>query len=63
MSLWGIAWRSRDIELTRHRLTDTKVTASSIRVGRKPGTRVMTVDDPALATKTLIIELTERETP
>lgn len=53
--LWGIAWRSNDIDATYRRLGESGVEVSQVRTGRKPGTRVATVDDDALATRTIII--------
>ncbi|MGC5245879.1 VOC family protein [Gordonia sp. DT219] len=55
IALWGIAWRSNDIDTTHRRLREGGVQVSDIRTGRKPGTRVATVDDDALATRTIII--------
>ena len=55
-SIWGIAWRADDIEATHTRLTHNGVEVSEIRKGVKPGTRVVTVKDPDLATPTLVIE-------
>ncbi|MYR05587.1 hypothetical protein GTV32_04335 [Gordonia sp. SID5947] len=55
-SLWGVAWRSQDAELTHRRLGDLGVSTSEVRIGRKPGTRLFTVRDPALATRTVVIE-------
>lgn len=55
-SLWGIAWRTADIDASRARLTAAGVTISDIRDGHKPGTRVATVKDPRLAVPTILIE-------
>ncbi|WP_078293708.1 VOC family protein [Mycobacterium sp. D16R24] len=55
-SLWGIAWRTADIDATHARLTAADVTLSDIRNGHKPGTRVATVKDPGLAVPTILIE-------
>lgn len=51
----GLAWRTRDLEATREQLVGAGVEVSEVRVGRKPGTRVATVRDPALGTPTLLI--------
>lgn len=59
-SLWGIAWRSNDIEQTHARLTAASIEVSEIRDGRKPGTRVFTVKDHALLVPTIIIESTPK---
>jgi catechol 2,3-dioxygenase-like lactoylglutathione lyase family enzyme len=55
-SLWGIAWRTADIDASYARLTAADVTLSDIRNGHKPGTRVATVKDPGLAVPTILIE-------
>lgn len=54
-ALWGIAWRSRDIDATHRRLTDEGLALSPVRDGRKPGTRVFTVKETALVVATLVI--------
>lgn len=51
----GLAWRTADLEATRERLMADGAEVSEVRVGRKPGTRVATVRDPALGTPTLLI--------
>lgn len=51
----GVAWRVGDLEATRARLTAAGVELSEVREGRKPGTRVTTVRDPALAVPTLLV--------
>ncbi|MDF0528557.1 glyoxalase [Tsukamurella sp. 8F] len=55
-ALWGTAWRTADIDATHARLTAEGVTVSEVRTGRKPGTRVATVKDPALGIPTIVIE-------
>lgn len=55
-SVWGIAWRSIDLDATHARLVAAYVPVSEIREGRKPGTRVCTVRDRALAVPTILIE-------
>ncbi|MUM19225.1 VOC family protein [Mycobacterium sp. CBMA271] len=55
-ALWGIAWRTADIEASHARLTAANVTISDIRDGHKPGTRVATVKDRGLAAPTILIE-------
>lgn len=57
-SFGGLAWRVTDLEVTRRRLADEGAEVSEIRTGRKPGTRVVTLRDPDLATPTLLIEST-----
>lgn len=56
ISLWGIAWRVADLEWSRDTLCDKGFDVSEIRAGRKPGTRVCTVAERALAVPTLLIE-------
>lgn len=56
LSVWGIAWATAAIDRTRERLAAEGVTVSDVRNGFKPGTRVMTVRDPVLATRTILIE-------
>ncbi|MGC4963525.1 VOC family protein [Gordonia sp. DT101] len=59
-ALWGVAWRSRDAAVTHRRLGDLGVPTSEVRIGRKPGTRVFTVHDRALATRTVVIDTETR---
>jgi hypothetical protein len=54
-TLWGIAWRSGDIDTTHSRLSDEGLALSPIRDGRKPGTRVFTVKETVLLVPTLVI--------
>ncbi|WP_068280975.1 VOC family protein [Aldersonia kunmingensis] len=54
-TLWGIAWRSEDIDATHGRLNDEGLALSPIRDGRKPGTRVFSVKETALVVPTLVI--------
>ncbi|GAA1480193.1 hypothetical protein GCM10009624_06330 [Gordonia sinesedis] len=63
LSVWGIAWATVDIDRTRARLADAGVDVSEVRSGHKPGTRVMTVRDPALATRTILIESDQPRPP
>lgn len=57
-ALWGVAWRSVDLDATHRRLLDAGVPVSELRVGAKPGTRIFTVRDRALATRTVVIACT-----
>ncbi|WP_168698198.1 VOC family protein [Gordonia paraffinivorans] len=54
-SLWGVAWRAPDIEVTHARLSDVGLDVSEIRAGRKKGTRIFTVRERALGTRTVVI--------
>ncbi|RPA66308.1 glyoxalase/bleomycin resistance/dioxygenase family protein [Gordonia oryzae] len=53
--LWGVAWGSTDMVATHRRLTDAGVGISEVREGRAPGTTVATINDDALATRSIII--------
>ncbi|KAF0969918.1 MULTISPECIES: VOC family protein [Gordonia] len=54
-SLWGVAWRSIDVEATHARLSAAGLDLSEIRTGRKRGTSIFTVRERALGTRTVII--------
>ncbi|WP_277453846.1 VOC family protein [Janibacter sp. DB-40] len=56
----GVAWRVADLEATHARLSAAGVEVSEVREGRKPGTRVTTVRDPALAVPTLLVSAVPR---
>ena len=58
--LWGLSWRVADIDATRARLIAAGVSVSEVRVGRKPGTRVMSVRSGTCGVHTLLLELTAR---
>jgi catechol 2,3-dioxygenase-like lactoylglutathione lyase family enzyme len=58
--LRGICWRVRDIDATRARLAAAGVDVSEVRIGRKPGTRVMTVKSGTCGVPTLLIEKTAK---
>ncbi|MGV9711342.1 VOC family protein [Gordonia sp. NPDC003424] len=58
--LWGVAWRSSDIDATHRRLTTAGFDVSEVRVGRKPGTQIFTVRDDALATRTVVLSAADR---
>ncbi|MFC0315549.1 VOC family protein [Gordonia phosphorivorans] len=58
--LWGLAWRCPDLDREHARLSREGLALSEIRVGRKPGTRVATVREPALGTPTILLEQTPR---
>jgi catechol 2,3-dioxygenase-like lactoylglutathione lyase family enzyme len=59
-SLWGLSWRTPDIDRMQPRLAAAGFTLSDIREGRKPGTRVFTVRDGTCNVPTLIIGRDER---
>ncbi len=53
--LWGLSWRVPDIEAAHARLEKAGFAVTSIRDGRRPGTRVFTVRDGTMNTPTLIL--------
>ena len=55
-ALWGVAWKSADIDRTHHRLVAAGVPVSEMRTGRKAGTRIFSVRDRALCLPTLVID-------
>lgn len=55
-TMYGLAWRSPDLECTVARLAAAGVPTSDIRRGAKPGTRVATVRDRELGLPTIVIE-------
>jgi len=52
----GICWRVHDIDATRARLAAAGVDVSEVRIGRKPGTRVMTVKSGTCGVPTLLVQ-------
>jgi catechol 2,3-dioxygenase-like lactoylglutathione lyase family enzyme len=58
--LWGLSWRVADIDATRARLASAGVDVSEVRIGRKPGTRVLTVRNSTCGIPTLLVERTAR---
>ena len=59
--LWGLSWRVADIDAARARLLASGIDVSEVRIGRKPGTRVMSVRDGTCGIHTLFLERTKRE--
>jgi len=53
--LWGLSWRVRDADAARARLVAAGFDASSVRMGRRPGTRVLTVRDGTHGVPTLLL--------
>jgi catechol 2,3-dioxygenase-like lactoylglutathione lyase family enzyme len=53
---WGLSWRVADLDAARARLAASGLDVSEIRTGRRPGTRVFTVNDGALGVPTLVIQ-------
>ena len=58
--LRGICWRVADADATHKRLVAAGVDVSEVRIGRKPGTRVMTVKSGTCGVPTLLIEKTAK---
>lgn len=56
VTLWGVAWRSVDLDADHARLVAAGLYLSEIRPGRKPRTRVATVREAALGIPTILIE-------
>ena len=54
--LWGLSWRVADIDATRARLVSAGIDVSQVRIGRKPGTRVMSVRGGTCGIQTLLLE-------
>ena len=54
--LWGLAFKTASLDITRQRLVNEDIDVSEIREGRKPGTRVCTVKSHTLKVPTLLVE-------
>jgi len=61
--LWGLGWRVADIDAARERLTEAGIQTSEVRLGRKPGTRVMNVRSGTCGIQTLILQPAARPAP
>ncbi|MDP3738148.1 MAG: VOC family protein [Hyphomonadaceae bacterium] len=53
--LWGLSWRVPDVDAAHARLEKANIAVTSVRAGRRPGTRVFSVRDGTLNTPTLIL--------
>jgi catechol 2,3-dioxygenase-like lactoylglutathione lyase family enzyme len=53
--LWGLSWRTPNIEAAHGRLAAAGIAVSEIRAGRRPGTRVFTVKDRSARLPTLVL--------
>jgi len=58
--LWGLSWRVGDIDAARARLIDGGIEVSDVRIGRKPGTRVMSIRSNTCGVQTLFLERTAK---
>ncbi|MFT3715123.1 MAG: hypothetical protein QM774_03995 [Gordonia sp. (in: high G+C Gram-positive bacteria)] len=56
VALWGLAWATDDLDAECRRLAEAGLATSEVKDGRKPGTRVATVREPALGVLTILIE-------
>jgi catechol 2,3-dioxygenase-like lactoylglutathione lyase family enzyme len=59
--LWGLSWRVGDIDAARTRLIEANIEVSEVRIGRKPGTRVMSIRSGTCGVQTLFLERTAKE--
>ena len=55
-----MSWRVADIDATHARLVAAGIDVSQVRVGRKPGTRVLSVRNGTCGIHTLLLERTAR---
>lgn len=53
--LWGLSWRVPDIEAAHERMEKANFAITSIRAGRRAGTKVFTVRDGTISVPTLVI--------
>lgn len=53
--LWGLSWRVPDIEAAHARLQSANFAVTSIRAGRRAGTKVFTVRDGTVGVPTLVL--------
>jgi catechol 2,3-dioxygenase-like lactoylglutathione lyase family enzyme len=53
--LWGLTWKTADIEAAHARLMASNFAVTSIRAGRRAGTKVFTVRDGTMGVPTLVI--------
>lgn len=53
--LWGLSWRVPDIEAAHARLVSANFAVTSIRAGRRAGTKVFTVRDGTVGVPTLVL--------
>ncbi len=53
--LWGLSWKTSDIEATHARMMASDFAVTSIRPGRRAGTRVFSVRDKTMGVPTLVI--------
>ena len=56
-----MSWRVGDIDAARSRLIAVGIEVSEVRIGRKPGTRVMSIRSGTCGVQTLFLERTPKE--
>ena len=59
--LWGLSWRVGELDAARARLLAVGIEVSEVRIGRKPGARVMSIRSGTCGVQTLFLERTARE--
>lgn len=59
--LWGLAWRTTEIDALHARLSAAGVSVGELKSGRKPGSTVFTIHDEALVVPTIIISHMPKE--
>jgi catechol 2,3-dioxygenase-like lactoylglutathione lyase family enzyme len=58
--LWGLSWRVADIDAAQARMAGAGLDVTDVRTGRRPGTRVFTVNSGTLGVPTLVIQPAEK---
>jgi catechol 2,3-dioxygenase-like lactoylglutathione lyase family enzyme len=58
--LYGLSWRVADADAARTRLASAGIEVSDVRIGRQPGTRVLTVGSRTCGIPTLLVERTAK---
>lgn len=53
--LWGLSWRTADLDAAQARLVAAGIDVSAVRPGRKPGTRVFTIRSGTSGVPTLVV--------
>jgi hypothetical protein len=53
--LWGLSWKVPDLEAAHARLIAQNIAVTSIRPGRRAGTRVFSVRDKTMNVPTLVL--------
>jgi catechol 2,3-dioxygenase-like lactoylglutathione lyase family enzyme len=61
--LWGLSWRVADIDAAQARMAAAGLDVADVRTGRRPGTRVFTVNSGTLGVPTLVIQPAAKDSP